>query len=61
MNWFYILWADAQGAEMSELNFQEGLVVENRDHAIYFEINFKSEDLEAIKEAIAGLLARQRS
>ncbi len=46
---------------MSELNFQEGLVVENRDHAIYFEINFKSEDLEAIKEAISGLLARQRS
>lgn len=46
---------------MSELNFQEGLVVENRDHAIFMEINFKSEDLDAIKDAIAGLLARQRS
>ncbi len=46
---------------MSELNFQEGLIVENRDHAIFMEINFKSDDLDAIKEAIAGLLARQRS
>ncbi|GGZ80824.1 iron-dependent peroxidase [Ignatzschineria indica] len=46
---------------MSELNFQEGLVVENRDHAIFMEINFKSDDLDAIKDAIAGLLARQRS
>lgn len=46
---------------MSELNFQEGLVVENRDHAIFMEINFKSDDLDAIKDAISGLLARQRS
>ncbi|HIW07175.1 MAG TPA: Dyp-type peroxidase [Candidatus Ignatzschineria merdigallinarum] len=46
---------------MSELNFQEGLIVENRDHAIFMEIDFKSDDLDAIKDAIAGLLARQRS
>ncbi|UNM95405.1 Dyp-type peroxidase [Ignatzschineria rhizosphaerae] len=46
---------------MSELNFQEGLIIENRDHAIFMEIDFKSEDLDAIKDAISGLLARQRS
>ncbi|MHC5226073.1 Dyp-type peroxidase [Ignatzschineria sp. LJL83] len=46
---------------MSELNFQEGLISENRDHAIFMEINFKSDDQDAIKDAIAGLLARQRS
>lgn len=46
---------------MSELNFQEGLICENRDHAIFMELNFKSHDLEAIKDAIAGLSARGRS
>lgn len=46
---------------MDELNFQEGLIVENYDHAIFMELDFKSEDIDAIKDAISGLLARQRS
>lgn len=46
---------------MSELNYQDGAVVENCDHAIFIEANFKSDDMDAIKEAIADFSARIRS
>ncbi|OYQ78027.1 peroxidase [Wohlfahrtiimonas chitiniclastica] len=46
---------------MSELNYQDGMVVENRDHAIFIEANFKTEDMDAIKDAIAEFMARIRS
>lgn len=46
---------------MSEVNYQDGAVVENRDHAIYIEANFKSDDLDAIRDAIGDFSARIRS
>lgn len=46
---------------MSELNYQDGIVLENRDHAVFIEANFKSDDLDAIKGAIADFSARIRS
>lgn len=46
---------------MSELNYQDGIVLENRDHAIFIEANFKTDDLDAIKDAIGDFSARIRS
>lgn len=46
---------------MSELNYQDGIVVEGRDHAIFIEANFKTDDITQIKDAVGEFSARIRS
>ncbi len=46
---------------MSDCHYQEGIILEDRDHAIFLEANFISDDLDAIKDAIGDFSARIRS